>query len=61
MNNIKHKSGKTELQRRICPKCDIYYPTLKALKTHSAICVNVVHVDRDDEDLELDQGDSDTE
>ena len=57
MSQIKHKSGKTELQRRICSKCSIYYPTLKALNSHSAHCRSISS-EEDDDDLELDQGDS---
>ena len=56
MSQIKHKSGKTELQRRICSKCSIYYPTLKALNSHSAHCSSISS-EEDDDDLELDQGD----
>ena len=59
MNHIKHKSGKTELQRRVCRKYCIYYPTLKALNAHSAVCNGSV-LD-EEEDLELDQGDGVTD
>ena len=56
MNHIKHHTGKTELQRRICSRCNIYYPTLAALKPHIAVCsFEVLHEDNDD--LDLDQGD----
>ena len=57
MNQIKHASGKTELQRRVCRKCSIYYPTLKALNTHSKICTT--DISSEEEDLELDHGDTD--
>ena len=58
MNQIKHKSGKTELHRRVCVKCGIYYPTLKALNAHfKAQCTTISTSDEDNEDLELDQGD----
>ena len=42
MNLVKHKSGVSELNRRICPKCGIYYPTLKALQRHRSACQNIV-------------------
>ena len=58
MNQIKHVSGKTELQRRVCTKCSIYYPTLKALNAHSTVCTTDIS-SLEDEDLELDQGDID--
>ena len=58
MNQIKHISGKTELQRRVCRKCSIYYPTLKALNAHSTVCTTDIS-SLEDEDLELDQGDID--
>ena len=35
---IKHKSGLTELARRTCSSCGIYYPTLVALKAHAPVC-----------------------
>ena len=56
MNQIKHHSGKTELQRRICSSCGIYYPTLVALKSHSAVC-SFENILDDEDNLDLDQGD----
>ena len=35
---IKHRSGKTELDRRVCTFCGVYYPTLTALASHTAVC-----------------------
>ena len=56
MNQIKHKSGKNELDQRVCTKCGIYYPTLKALNTHLTQCTTTISTsDEDDEDIELDQ------
>ena len=61
MNHIKHHTGNTELQRRICSRCNIYYPTLAALKPHTAICSFDTLLedddDDDDDDIDLDQGD----
>ena len=57
MNQIKHRSGKTELERRVCRKCSIYYPTLKALNAHLAVCTAEVSTLEGEEDIELDQGD----
>ena len=57
MNQIKHKSGKTELERRVCQRCNIYYPTLKALKAHLVVCKADVSPSEEDEDMDLDQGD----
>ena len=51
MNEIKHKSGLSELNRRICPQCGKYYPTLKALQSHRSVCENVVFT-TDPEELE---------
>ena len=42
MNGIKHQSGVSELNRRVCPRCGKYYPTLKALKAHRSVCENIV-------------------
>ena len=56
INHIKHHTGKTELQRRICSRCNIYYPTLAALKPHSAVCSFDTLLE-DNNDLDLDQGD----
>ena len=56
MDHIKHHSGKTELQRRICSRCNIYYPTLAALKPHSAVC-SFEPLLEDEDDIDLDQGD----
>ena len=35
MNEIKHRLGVSELNRRVCPRCGKYYPTLKALEAQS--------------------------
>ena len=59
MNHINHRSGKTELQRRVCRKCSIYYPTLKALKAHSVVCTTDSSALDEEEDLELDHGEND--
>ena len=65
MNIIKHKSGKSELQRRVCGKCGIiYYPTLIALKRHIPQCHGNIsyyedaHEIDDDEDNELYEGET---
>ena len=42
MNVIKHQSGVSELNRRVCPRCGKYYPTLKALKANRSVCENIV-------------------
>ena len=46
------------MKRKVCNKCSIYYPSLKALNAHLIVCAT------DDstleEDLKFDQGDSDT-
>ena len=55
---VKHRSGLSELKRRTCPKCEIYYPTLKALQLHRSVCENIVfnaapeEMDDDPEDLD---------
>ena len=54
MQHIKHKSGQTELQRKVCLKCDAFYPTLNALK----LCGSSLVITGDEEEaLDLDGGD----
>lgn len=54
MNRIKHQSGRTELARRICKFCGLYYPTLVALKSHTLVCTGLEDSssDADDNNLE---------
>ena len=58
MGHIKHKSGKTELQRRTCQKegCSKYFPTLKALEAHTKLCTGF-NIEDEVEDLDLYMGD----
>lgn len=49
LNQVRHRSGVSELKRRICPRCDMYYPTLKALQAHRSQCENVVFTTVPDE------------
>jgi hypothetical protein len=54
LSQVRHKSGLSELKRRICPKCEMYYPTLKALQTHRSVCENIVFAAVPDELPEID-------
>ena len=56
MQTIKHKSGVSELRRRVCAKCNSYFPTLKVLQAHVRWCKNT-EVDADGEDPDMDEGD----
>ena len=49
MNEIKHRSGVSELNRRVCPRCGKYYPTLKALEAHRSVCENIVFATNNEE------------
>ena len=58
LSHITHKCGKTELQRRVCTICGIYYPTLKALNSHKKICKDAPPVVEDEKELaDIDYGD----
>ena len=54
MSVVKHRSGISELNRRICSKCGIYYPTLKALQSHRSECESIVFASVDDEPEDTD-------
>ena len=54
MNIIKHNSSVSELKRRIWPDCDIYYPTLVALKRHRVVCRSNIEEGDDNETEDLD-------
>ena len=55
MNEIKHRSGVSERNRRVCPRCGKYlYPTLKALEAHRSVCENIVFT-TNNEDPELEE------
>ena len=49
LNQVRHRSGVSELKRRICPRCEMYYSTLKALQAHRSQCENVVFTTVPDE------------
>ena len=53
-NNKSNKYSASELQRRICTKCGINYPTLVGLKAHAAVCCRVEILDSDDSDSDID-------
>ena len=50
MSEIRHKSGKTELERRVCVKCKMYYPTLKVSQWHVKWCRSQKEEDGDEEE-----------
>ena len=56
MQSIRHKSGVSELRRRVCSKCNCYYPTLKVLQAHVRWCRSTV-IEAEEEDPDLDEGD----
>ena len=60
MQETKHKSGKNELDRRVCLKCGFYYPTLKMLNVHRRWCRKTATVElpeEDEDEIEMDRGD----
>ena len=51
MQEIKHRSGKNEIERRVCAHCKLYFPTLKVSQAHARWCKwNHLDDDEDDED-----------
>ena len=55
MESFPHLTPK-EFVADVCSRWNIYYPTLAALKPHSAVCSFVPLVE-DEDDIDLDQGD----
>ena len=49
-------SVKTKVTKRVCNKCDIYYPSIAALKRHYKVCSNGTDtVDEESRDEEVEQ------
>ena len=49
-------SVKTKVTKRVCKKCDIYYPSIAALKWHREVCSSRTDtVDKESSDEEVEQ------
>ena len=57
MQETKHRSGKSELERRVCLKCGMYYPTLKMLNVHRRWCRKATTEELSEEEGEGDEMD----
>ena len=49
-------SVKTKVTKRVCKKCDVYYPSIAALKRHHKVCSSGIDtVDEESSDEEVEQ------